>query len=146
MNIIATQNYDMFSHIKLQTKQMEQLANLCGGIGKQIDDALSQGEISEQEYKDLNKGLNAYTEFMTKKAETQKATWSVMRQTAAATRKKIESGISDKDMEDYAKQVKESWENKISMFLEENSYDRITLHQMIRLIREGKSLSFDKNA
>ena len=51
---------------------MEQLAELVGGIGKDLDSAFAAGEISEQEYDALNKGLAAYTEFMTEKAEKEK--------------------------------------------------------------------------
>lgn len=132
--------------LRLEGLSMEQIATLCGGIGKQIDDAFSKGQISQQEYEDLNKGLDTYTSFITQKSELQQATWAVMRQTAEATRQKIESGASEEEMEIYAQQVKDTWKDKINAFLEENSYDKTVLEKMISLVREGKSLSFDQKA
>lgn len=121
---------------------MEQLAELIGGIGKEIDSAFAAGEISEQEYNDLNKGLDAYTDFMTEKAEKQKASFAVMKQTAAATKAKIQSGASEKEMTDYAELVREKWQEKINAYLEENAYDRTALQQMISAIRTQKTSSF----
>lgn len=121
---------------------MEQLSELIGGIGKEIDSAFAAGEISEQEYADLNKGLDAYTDFMTKKAEKQNASFAIMKQTAAATKAKIQSGASEKEMTDYAELVREKWQEKIDEYLEENAYDRTALQQMIAAIRTGKALSF----
>ena len=132
--------------LRLEGLSMEQIATLCGGIGKQIDDAFSKGQISQQEYEDLNKELDTYTSFITQKSELQQATWAVMRQTAEATRQKIESGASEEEMEIYAQQVKDTWKDKINAFLEENSYDKTVLDKMISLVREGKSLSFDQKA
>lgn len=121
---------------------MEQLSELIGGIGKEIDSAFAAGEISEQEYADLNKGLDAYTDFMTEKAEKQNASFAIMKQTAAATKAKIQSGASEKEMTDYAELVREKWQEKIDEYLEENAYDRTALQQMIAAIRTGKALSF----
>lgn len=125
---------------------MEQLADLFGGIGKKLDHAFASGEVSEQEYTDLNKGLDAYTEFMTGKAEREKASCSVMKQTAAATKAMIWSGTSDKEMMDYTELVREKWQDKISEYLEENSYDRTVLGEMITAIRTGTVVSFHARA
>lgn len=119
-----------------------QLADLLGGIGKNIDSAFAAGEVSEQEYADLNKGLDAYTEFMTEKAEREKAAFAVMKQTAAATKAKIRSGASEGEMADYAGLVREKWQDQIRAYLEENAYDRTVLNQMILAIRTGKMSSF----
>ncbi len=40
-----------------------------GEIGRQIDQAFSAGEISKQEYDDLNAGLARYTETVTSREE-----------------------------------------------------------------------------
>lgn len=128
--------------ISLDGLCMEQLANLVGGIGKEIDNAFSAGEISEQEYADLNKGLDSYADFMTNKAEKEKASFAVMKQTAATIQEKIRSGASDKEMTSYAELVRERWQEKIDKYLEENAYDRTVLNQMIATIRAGKLLSF----
>lgn len=125
---------------------MEQLAELVGGIGKDVDSAFAAGEISEQEYDALNKGLTAYTEFMTDKAEKEKASFAVMKQTAAETRAAIQSGASEKEMFDYAELVREKWQEKIDKYLDENGYDRTALDQMIAAVRSGNILSFQAMA
>lgn len=125
---------------------MEQLAELVGGIGKDLDSAFAAGEISEQEYDALNKGLAAYTEFMTEKAEKEKASFAVMKQTAAETRAAIQSGASEKEMLDYAELVREKWQEKIGKYLEENGYDRTALDQMIAAVRSGNISSFQAMA
>lgn len=121
---------------------MEQLASLIGEIGKEIDRAFSAGEISEQEYADLNQGLDGYTDFMTNKAEKEKASFAVMKQTAAATRARIEGGASDQEMTNSAELVREKWQEKVDQYLKENSYHRTVLNQMIAAIRTGKTASF----
>ena len=65
-----------------------------------------------------------------------------MKQAAAATKAKIQSGASEKEMTDYAELVREKWQEKIDEYLEENAYDRTALQQMIAAIRTGKALSF----
>ena len=120
---------------------MEQLAELVGGIGKDLDNAFAAGEISEQEYDALNKGLAAYTEFM-----TEKASFAVMKQTAAETRAAIQSGASEKEMFDYAELVREKWQEKIGKYLDENGYDRTALEQMIAAVRSGNISSFQAMA
>ena len=79
---------------------------------------------------------------MTENAEKQKASFAVMKQTAAATKAKIQSGASDKEMADYAELMREKWQEKISEYLEENAFDRTALDQMIAAIRTGKMMSF----
>ena len=125
---------------------MEQLAELVGGIGKDLDSAFAAGEISEREYDALNKGLDAYAEFMTEKAEKEKASFAVMKQTAEETRAAIQSGASEKEMIDCAELVREKWQEKISKYLEENGCDRSALDQMIVAIRTGKVSSFQAMA
>lgn len=121
---------------------MDQLAELFGGIGNKLDSTFAAGELSEQEYTDLNKGLDAYSEFMTAKAETEKATFAVMKQTAKATKAKISSGASEAEMADYAVLVREKWQEKISEYLEEHSFDRTALSQMVAAIRGGTNTAF----
>ena len=116
---------------------MEQIADLVGNIGKEMDSAFAAGEISEQEYSALNKGLDAYTDFMTEKSEKQKASFAVMKQTAAATQAMIQNGASEREMTDYSELVREKWQEKINEYLEENAFDRTALQQMISAIRTG---------
>lgn len=121
---------------------MESLAKLLGGIGEKIDSAFAAGELTEQEYADLNKGLDAYTEFMTEKDEKKKAAFSVMKQTAMATDAMIRRGASEKEMSDYAKLVREKWQDKINEYLKENSHDRTILSEMITSIRARRATAF----
>ena len=139
------------TQIKNQTdnvisRRFKILMGVIGVVGVVLLIRLFITQISQQEYEDLNKGLDTYTSFITQKSELQQATWAVMRQTAEATRQKIESGASEEEMEIYAQQVKDTWKDKINAFLEENSYDKTVLDKMISLVREGKSLSFDQKA
>lgn len=120
---------------------MQQIANVCGGIGKQMDDALAAGEISEQEYNDLSKALDSYTSFMTEKAENKNAMLHVFRQTDKSVWEKAVSGASKEDVAEYAQQIKKSWPDQIRTFLKDNSYDRTILNQMIADVRNGKSSS-----
>lgn len=121
---------------------MEQLAELFGNIGKDLDSALAAGEISEQEYADLNKGLHAYSEFMTAKSEKQKVAFAVMKQTAKATDAMIRSGASQQELTDYAALVREKWQEKINEYLEDHSFDRTALYEMVAAIRGGKNTAF----
>lgn len=41
---------------------IDQLAEHFGNIGKQIDEAFAAGKITQQEFDDLNRGLEKYTE------------------------------------------------------------------------------------
>lgn len=125
---------------------MEQLAGLVGGIGKEIDSAFAAEEISAEEYAALNKGLDTYADFTVKKAEKERASFSVMKQTAAATKAMIERGASDAEMTDYAERVREKWQNSINEHLEKNAYDRATLNHMIAAVRTGKPVSFHATA
>ncbi|HIS65571.1 MAG TPA: hypothetical protein IAA83_09420 [Candidatus Avoscillospira avistercoris] len=121
---------------------MDQLAELFGNIGKDLDSAFAAGEISEQEYAELNKGLETYSAFMTEKSEQQKAAFAVMKQTAKATDAKIRSGASEQEMADYAAMVREKWQEKINEYLKEHSFDRTALSQMVAAIRGGTNRVF----
>ncbi len=81
----------------------EQLAEHFGSIGKQIDEALAAGSISQQEYDDLNRGLEAYTEVITVRAERNAALGECVKQIATATRAMIERGASKEEMSAHAK-------------------------------------------
>ena len=125
---------------------ISQLANLIGGIGKQIDDALTAGDITEQEYADLNNALLSYSSFMTEKAETKNAMVHVLRQTDDAIRDQFGRGASDEEVENYVEKIRGTWNDRINEFLKDNSYDRTILDQMIAAVRDGRSLSFDRKA
>lgn len=120
---------------------VKQLAEHFGGIGKKLDEAFQAGTITRQEYEDLNRGLEAYTEGVTQKAEREAATWEVAKQCAQATRAKIEGGASDEEMARYAKEHQEGFQDKIKAFLEEFcQIDRSLLKSLIQRVRSGESL------
>lgn len=74
---------------------------------------------------------------MTERSEQKTAAIAVMRQTAAATRAKIEGGATREKMAAYAAQVRERWQEKLDAYLEEHAYDRVMLREMIALVRGG---------
>ena len=118
-----------------------QLAEHFGAIGKQIDAAFSAGQITQQEYDDLNLGLEKYTEAMSSKSEQTAAMWEVGMQVASATRKMIESGATKEEMADYAAGVRENMQAEISKFVEDFcSIDRSLLNSLITRVRGGESL------
>ncbi|MDE6594350.1 MAG: hypothetical protein K2K57_14960 [Oscillospiraceae bacterium] len=51
----------------------DDIAEICGAIGKEIDKAYAEGKISEDEFDSLNGELNNYSEFMSKNLTLQKA-------------------------------------------------------------------------
>ena len=119
----------------------KQLADHFGSIGRQIDQAFSAGAITEQEYEDLNLGLETYTEAISSRAEREAATWEIAKQCAQATRAMIAGGASQKEMGDYAGENRETFRGKIDKFVEEFcSIDRELLAQLIRRVRDGEQL------
>ncbi len=131
-------------NIRMQTcfgMSKEQLAEHFGSIGKQLDDAFAAGSISQQEYDDLNRGLEAYTEAITVRAERNTALGECVKQMAMATRAMIERGASKEEMSAHAKNIRETLQDRITEFVKKHcSIDRAVLAQLIQQVREGKSL------
>lgn len=118
-----------------------QLAEHLGSIGKLIDEALSAGEISQQEYEDLNKGLEAYGEAVMSKAERQSAVWEMMRQSAEKVEAMVARGASREEMDAYAQNFRDKHEEIISKLVENYcSINRSLMSQMISRVRAGESL------
>jgi len=128
-------------YLKISSGMSEkQLAEHFGNIGQKLDAALAGGDISQQEYNDLNAGLEKYVEAISGKAEREAASWEVVKQMAQATRAKIESGCSKEEMAAYAKSNEENFQNEISRFLEKYCHiERSLLNEMINQVRGGKS-------
>lgn len=121
---------------------VEQLAEHFGEIGKQIDQALAAGSISQQEYDDLNNGLTHYTQAITDKAERENATWEVAKQMATGTLAMIQNKASDDEMLTYAQQNRETFQNRIDKYLEETLlFDRSLLAALIQRVRNGEMLN-----
>lgn len=85
------------------TVSRDQLAQHFGEVGRKIDEAYSSGEISEQEYKDLNKGLAKYTETVTAREERRSAVVAVLRDNALAMDRMMKRGASRGEIEEFAK-------------------------------------------
>lgn len=118
-----------------------QLAEHLGSIGKLIDEALSAGEISRQEYEDLNKGLGAYSEAVMSKAERQAAIWEMMRQSGQKVEAMVARGASREEMDAYAQNFRDKHEEIISKLVEDYcSINRSLMSQMISRVRAGESL------
>ncbi len=128
-------------YLKISSGMSEkQLAEHFGNIGQKLDAALAGGDISQQEYNDLNAGLEKYVEAISGKAEREAASWEVVKQMAQATRAKIESGCSKEEMAAYAKSNEENFQNEISKFVEKYCHiERSLLNEMINQVRGGKS-------
>lgn len=123
----------------------QQLAEHFGNIGKQIDEAFSAGSITKQEYDDLNFGLEKYTETISSIAERGSATRTVVKQFANALQSLIEDGASDEEIENYAKEIRETLKDKINKLVDENCFiDRSLLFDLIQRVRDGESL-FQEN-
>ncbi len=118
-----------------------QLAEHFGKIGERIDKAFAAGEITQQEYDDLNLGLERYTEAISGKAERTAAMWEVGKQIASTTRQMIENGASKEEMADRAESIRGNMQSEISKFVEEFcSIDRTLLAGLIQQVRGGESL------
>lgn len=119
----------------------EQLAQHFGEIGRQIDDAFSAGEITRQEYDDLNAGLGRYSGAVTGRAERQAAMWEVFRQMAKTTRSMVESGASREEMAAYAQKNMDTLQDRISEFVEKFcKIGRNLMSQLIQRVRGGNNL------
>ncbi len=119
----------------------EQLAEHFGSIGKKIDEALAAGSISQQDYNDLNRGLESYTQAISSKAEREAASWEVVKQNAQSIRKLIESGASKEEIKVRAKQIRDTLQDRISQFVKDFCFiDRSALAKLILQVRSGQSL------
>jgi len=119
----------------------EQLAEHFGSIGKELDEALAAGSISQQEYDDLNRGLESYTQTITSQAERMAATWEIFKQNAQSTWELAKRGASKEEMAAHAKNIRETLQDRISQFVENYcSIDRSALAKLILQVRSGQSL------
>ena len=118
-----------------------QLAEHFGSIGRLIDEALSSREITQQEYDDLNKGLEAYSEAIMEKAERSAAVWELGKSITKATRALIDQGASKQEMQEYAKNLQDNYQEKVSEFVKNScSISRSLMMQLASQVRNGESL------
>lgn len=116
-----------------------QLAEHFGGIGKQIDVAYAGGSISQQEYEDLNRGLEKYTEAVTSMAERGTAARVVIRKMAKAVRNLVKSGASEREIAAYAEKNQKTLQSQISQYIREHcAINRPLLADLIKQVRNGE--------
>ena len=123
------------------TYDRDKLAQHFGEVGRQIDKAFSAGEISQQEYDDLNAGLNKYTETVTSRAERSNALMAVLRDTCKMRDKLMARGASQEEIEAFSKWHRETLEDRIQEYIKTScGIDRDLLVKLIQQVREGKDL------
>ncbi len=123
------------------TYDRDKLAQHFGEVGRQIDEAFSAGEISQQEYDDLNAGLNKYTETVTSRAERSNALMAVLRNTKKMRDKLMVRGASQEEIEAFSKWHRETLEDRIQEYIKTScGIDRDLLVKLIQQVREGKDL------
>jgi len=88
-----------------------------GEIGRQIDQAFSAGEISKQEYDDLNAGLARYTETVTSREERGNAVAMALRKQSKALRALINRGASQVEIEAFAQQCRDAFADEVNKFI-----------------------------
>lgn len=122
------------------TVDRDRLCEHFGEIGRKLDEAYSAGEISKQEYEDLNAGLQKYTETVTSREERRTAVFEVLKKNARAMDAMMQRGASQKEIEEFARWNRETLEDRISDFIKNNSaYDRSLMAQLIQRVRTGQN-------
>lgn len=112
-----------------------------GEIGRQIDEAFTAGEITRQEYDDLNAGLNKYTETITSRTERRSALMAVLRKTSKMQDKLMAWGASQEEIEAFNKWHRETLQDRIQEYIRTScAIDRDLLAKLIQQVREGKDL------
>lgn len=121
------------------TIDREKLCEHFGEIGRKLDEAYSAGEITKQEYEDLNTGLQKYTETVTAREERRTAVFEVLKKRRKAMDAMMARGASQKEIEEFAKWNRETLEDSISDFIKSHSdYDRGLMAQLIERVRTGQ--------
>lgn len=112
-----------------------------GEIGRQIDEAFTAGEITRQEYDDLNAGLNKYTEVVTSRTERSIAITAVLRKASKMRDKLMARGASQEEMDAFFKWHRETLQDRIQDYIRTScAIDRDLLAKLIQQVREGKDL------
>lgn len=112
-----------------------------GEIGRRLDEAFTAGEISQQEYDDLNAGLAKYTEVVTSRTERREASLAVLRKTAKMRDKLIAGGASQTELDAFNQWHRETLEDRIKEYIEKScKVDRNLLAKMVQQVRGGEDL------
>lgn len=127
--------------IKALRMSNEQLSQHFGDIGKRLDEAYAQGKFTEEEYNELNAGLDEYIEHATSQTEKMRAVWETGKQN-------MDGRFQAMKTDEYhpLTETRSVEEIKAEKAAEINNYvknvcgiDRDMLRSMIHLVRYGNA-------
>lgn len=119
----------------------EQLAQHLGDIGRRIDECFAAGEITRQEYDDLNAGLKKFTEVSAAWLEGRNAIRRFGKDMNHSIQSMRKHGASDIEIEAFAKEKREDFHKNIDEFIRKFcAIDRDLLLKLVQRVRGGKDL------
>lgn len=119
----------------------EQLAQHLGDIGRRIDECFAAGEITRQEYDDLNAGLKKFTEVSAAWLERQNAICRFAKDMNHSIQSMRKHGASDIEIEAFAKEKREDFHENIDEFIRKFcAIDRDLLLKLVQRVRGGEDL------
>lgn len=119
----------------------EQLAQHLGDIGRRIDECFAAGEITRQEYDDLNAGLKKFTEVSAAWLERQNAICRFAKDMNHSIQSMRKHGASDIEIEAFAKEKREDFHKNIDEFIRKFcAIDRDLLLKLVQRVRGGEDL------
>ena len=119
----------------------EQLAQHLGDIGRRIDEGFPAGEITRQEYDDLNAGLKKFTEVSAAWLERQNAICRFAKDMSHSIQSMRKHGASDREIEVFAKEQWEDFHKNIDEFIRKFcAIDRDLLLKLVQRVRGGEDL------
>ena len=119
----------------------EQLAQHLGDIGRRIDECFAAGEITRQEYDDLNAGLKKFTEVSAAWLEGRNAIRRFGKDMNHSIQSMRKHGASDIEIEAFAKEKREDFHKNIDEFIRKFcAIDRDLLLKLVQRVRGGEDL------
>lgn len=119
----------------------EQLAQHLGDIGRRIDECFAAGEITRQEYDDLNAGLEKFTKVSTAWLEGRNAIRRFGKDMNHSIQSMRKHGASDMEIEAFAKEQRVDFHKNIDEFIKKFcAIDRDLLLKLVQQVRGGEDL------
>lgn len=119
----------------------EQLAQHLGDIGRRIDECFAAGEITRQEYDDLNAGLEKFTEVSTAWLERRNAICRFGKEMNRSIRSMRKHGASEREIEAFAKERWADFHKNIDKFIKKFcAIDRNLITKLVQQVRGGEDL------
>lgn len=119
----------------------EQLAQHLGDIGRRIDECFAAGEITRQEYDDLNAGLEKFTEVSAAWLEGRNAIRRFGKDMSNSIQSMRKHGASDIEIEAFAKEQRDDFQKNIDEFIRKFcAIDRDLLLKLVQQVRGGEDL------